>query len=135
MIIKEIAHDTLKTIVEFCYKGEILVSKEKLEEIVAAAKFLQIEGAKDFVLPTHVTSVGGVLMQTTTTGDGDQKRTKIVKHTFSKCDRLQIDLQSKKPGPLSKVNNQISELFCFAKAKMPKLNSLGFGIIECLTIY
>ena len=33
------------------YLGEILVSRDKLDDIVSAAKFLQIEGAKDFILP------------------------------------------------------------------------------------
>ena len=33
------------------YIGEILVSRDKLDDIVSAAKFLQIEGAKDFILP------------------------------------------------------------------------------------
>ncbi|XP_054166416.1 longitudinals lacking protein, isoforms H/M/V-like [Oppia nitens] len=98
IIIRDISYDILRTIIEFCYRGEILVSRDKLDDIVSAAKFLQIEGAKDFILPksgaNHTQSQHSNTTNSGDVGSGYHYNNNTNNGTTNgSTSRMQIDLQ------------------------------------------
>ncbi|CAG2167410.1 unnamed protein product, partial [Oppiella nova] len=93
--------------------GEILVSRDKLDDIVSAAKFLQIEGAKDFILPKNQPQRGDTHPHQTTgagTGSGGNhynNNTGVTGHTNS-ASRMQIDLQHMKTMSSLSLQRQLA---------------------------
>lgn len=48
VLMREISHEMLCTIIDFCYRGEIYLHESKLKEFEEAARFLQISGVQEW---------------------------------------------------------------------------------------
>ncbi|XP_053202293.1 transcription factor Ken 1-like [Panonychus citri] len=57
IVIKDLALSELRTIVEFIYKGEVSVSRDKLSMVLQAAKELEVSGLSDLKVDGHKCSV------------------------------------------------------------------------------
>lgn len=49
LIINDVSYDDMQTIVEFIYRGQIVVSREKVESLRQAAYKLRIKGFENFL--------------------------------------------------------------------------------------
>ncbi|XP_015784223.1 longitudinals lacking protein, isoforms H/M/V isoform X2 [Tetranychus urticae] len=97
IVIKDLALSELRTIVEFIYKGEVSVSRDKLSAVLQAAKELEVSGLSDLKVDGNSSS------STSSSSSASPSTTSNNHHTISGING-DIELQSIR-NHISSMNN------------------------------
>lgn len=71
IVIKDLAYTELRTIIEFIYKGEVSVSRDKLSSVLQAAKALEVSGLSELKVESFINSSNSSSLDQNNGNDGN----------------------------------------------------------------